>query len=59
MIVLDENIRIEQAELLREERIQARMIGRDLALKGTDDADIIPLLLKQNQPTFFTHDKDF
>ena len=59
MIVLDENIRVEQAESLRDSRIPTRRIGKDLAIKGTSDADIVPLLLKQKSPTFFTHDKDF
>jgi predicted nuclease of predicted toxin-antitoxin system len=59
MVLLDENIRAEQAESLSNARVPTRKIGKDLAVKGTGDADIIPLLLKQKSPTFFTHDKDF
>jgi hypothetical protein len=59
MIVLDENIRQDQADFLKQGRIAVRKIGCDLAIKGTGDADIVPLLLKLKQPTFFTQDKDF
>jgi hypothetical protein len=59
MIVLDENIRAEEVDVLNEARIPTRKIGVDLAPKGTSDGDIIPLLLRIKSPTFFTHDKDF
>lgn len=59
MIVLDENIRDSQADYLRKLGIANRKIGADLAAKGTSDANIIPLLLRLKQPTFFTHDADF
>ena len=59
MIVLDENIRTKQAELLRGFGVSSRKIGVDLAAKGTSDADIIPLLHRLNQPTLFTLDTDF
>ena len=32
---------------------------KDLAAFGTDDDDLIPLLLHLPKPTFFTHDVDF
>ena len=59
MLILDENFRLEQQAVLAAWRIRARKIGKDLAAFGTDDADLIPLLLRQPQPTFFTHDEDF
>ena len=59
MIVLDENIRDPHADLLRKDGIATRKIGADLTSKGVSDADIIPLLHRLKQPTFFTHDADF
>lgn len=59
MFILDENFRREQQAVLRAWGIRARKIGTDLADFGTDDADLIPLLLRQPSPTFFTHDEDF
>ena len=59
MIVLDENIRDSHADLLRKDGIANRKIGADLTSKGTSDSDIIPLLHRLKQPTFFTHDVDF
>ena len=59
MIVLVENIRDCHADLLRKDGIANRKIGADLTSKGTSDSDIIPLLHRLKQPTFFTHDADF
>jgi hypothetical protein len=59
MIVLDENIRGSHADLLRTQGIANRKIGADLTPKGTSDSDIIPILHRLKQPTFFTHDLDF
>lgn len=59
MLILDENISaIEEAKLHRW-RIRSRTIGVELATKGTDDADLIPVLLTLPRPTFFTYDQDF
>jgi hypothetical protein len=59
MIVLDENIRGSHADFLRAQGIANRKIGADLTPKGTSDSDIIPILHRLKQPTFFTHDIDF
>jgi hypothetical protein len=59
MIVLDENIRESHVDFLRKTGIASRKIGADLASKGTSDSDIVPLLHRLKQPTFFTHDLDF
>ena len=59
MIVLDENINgLEEEKLLRW-RIRCRTIGVHIAAKGTDDADLIPILLALPRPVFFTYDQDF
>ena len=59
MIVLDENIsRLEEEKLIRW-RIRCRTIGVHLAATGTDDTDLIPILLRLPRPVFFTHDQDF
>ena len=39
--------------------IRTRKVGVELAAKGTDDADLIPILHSLAEPTFFTHDRDF
>jgi hypothetical protein len=59
MIVLDENIADDQRTLLRAWHIRAQKIGRDLASKGIQDDQIVPLLLTLTRPTFFTRDSDF
>ena len=59
MLILDENFRLEQQAVLSAWRIRTRKIGREVAKFGTDDCDIIPLLLRLPKPTFFTHDEDF
>ncbi len=59
MIVLDENIRQDQAIQLRRSRIPLRRLVEDSARAGIKDPDIIPLLHRLKRPTFFTHDRDF
>lgn len=59
MILLDENIRQDQAIQLRRQRIPARFLVENFARTGIQDPDIIPLLHRLKQPAFFTHDRDF
>jgi hypothetical protein len=59
MNILDENIRSDQRDLLRGNRIAARQIGHDIAQKGIKDEAIIPFLHQLQRPTFFTRDRDF
>ena len=59
MLILDENFRLEQQAVLTAWRIRTRKVGKEVAAFGTDDADLIPLLLRLPKPTFFTHDEDF
>ena len=59
MIVLDENIPRDQADLLREGGVQFRSISRDLGYQGIGDDDIRPLLLRLKKPTLLTRDQDF
>lgn len=60
MNILDENIPKDQRELLERGRIHIRQIGFNVGRRGMKDEDeIIPFLLKQNRPTFFTRDDDF
>lgn len=46
MLIIDENLRLEQQAVLHAWGIRTRKIGKDLAVPGTDDADLIPLLLR-------------
>jgi hypothetical protein len=57
--VLDENLVVQQCEKLREWRIPFRQIGEQLAIQGISDENLLPILHRLPQPTFFTHDKDF
>lgn len=59
MNVLDEHIPSEQRLLLRSWRLPVRQIGYDVARKGIQDDEIIPLLHHLRQPTFFTLDFGF
>ncbi len=59
MILLDENIRKDQSIELRRHHVPARFAIEDFAWAGIQDPDIIPLLHRLKQPTFFTHDRDF
>lgn len=59
MNILDENISADQRQLLERWRVHVRQLGFDLGRPGTQDDDIIPFLLQQHRPTFFTRDEDF
>jgi hypothetical protein len=59
MLVLDENLPAGQRLLLRKWRIRFRVIGVDLANRGTDDENLLPLRHQLSRPVFFTLDKDF
>ena len=59
MIVLDENIVDGQRLLLESWNIAARQIGLDVGRKGVKDEEIVVLLRRLRQPTFFTRDLGF
>jgi predicted nuclease of predicted toxin-antitoxin system len=59
MILLDENIRDDQAIQLRRWHIPARFLVEDFTRVGTQDAEIIPILHRLKGATLFTHDRDF
>lgn len=59
MIILDENILEGQRLLLQAWRLAARQIGLDIGRKGLKDEEIIVLLKRQRNATFFTRDGDF
>ena len=59
MLVLDENLPADQRRLLRKWRIHFRFVGVDVAASGAEDENLIPLLHRLPQPTFFTLDRDF
>ena len=59
MTILDENINASQRQLLRSWRIRVRQIGVDISRKGIKDDEILPLLLTQRRPSFFTRDLGF
>ena len=59
MLVLDENLPAGQRRLLRSWRIGFRVIGVDVASRGADDADLLPVLHHLARPTFFSLDHDF
>lgn len=59
MIILDENILDGQRLMLEAFRLPARQIGVDLGRKGLKDEQIIVLLRRQRNPTFFTRDVGF
>ena len=59
MNVLDENIVAQQCRRLEQWHIPFRQVGRHLSTHGTPDENLIPLLHRLPQPTFFTHDEDF
>jgi hypothetical protein len=59
VIVLDENIPASQRRQLHRWRIRARQIGVDVGQPGMSDEDMLPLLRRLRQPTFFTLDFDF
>lgn len=59
MILLDENIRDDQAIQLRRWHIRARFLVEDFTQVGTQDPEIIPILHRLKEATLFTHDRDF
>ncbi len=59
MNILDENILSGQRHILENQRIRIRQIGHDISKKGIKDDAIIPFLLEQHRPTFFTRDIGF
>lgn len=59
MLVLDENLPADQRQLLRSWRIRFRVVGGDVAASGALDENLIPVLHKLPQPTFFPLDRDF
>ena len=59
MNLLDENIRHDQGQQLRNWRIPFGLLICDLARSGIQDAEIIPLLHRDKYPTVFTHDKHY
>jgi len=59
VIVLDENIIDGQRLLLESWNIAARPIGLDVGRKGVKDEEIVVMLRRLRQPTFFTRDLGF
>jgi len=59
MNVLDENVIAQQCEQLKKWHIPFRKIGKDISNYGTLDENLIPLLHRLPQPTFFSHDDYF
>ena len=59
MNILDENISENQAALLASWRIRFKQIGVNVGRSGMADDLVIPLLVRQPLPTFFTRDKGF
>jgi hypothetical protein len=59
VIILDENIVDAQRLLLESWNVAARQIGLDVGRKGLEDEEIVVLLRRLRQPTFFTRDLGF
>ncbi len=59
MNILDENIPTNQRRLLEINGAHIRQIGLNVGRSGMQDEEIVPLLLRQRRPTFFTRDDDF
>ena len=59
MLVLDENLPVSQCQKLREWRLRFRTIGVEIASCGTHDENLIPVLHRLPNPTFFSLDRDF
>lgn len=59
MNILDEHIPVEQRQLLKSWRFPVRQIGYDAGRPGMKDDEVIPLLRRLRQPSFFTLDFDF
>lgn len=56
MILLDENIIANQVQLLRRQGVHCRHVGHDFESEGIADDNILPVLHRLRQPTFFTRD---
>jgi hypothetical protein len=56
VIILDENILDGQRLMLEGWKIAARQVGLDVGQKGLKDEEIVILLRRLRQPTFFTRD---
>jgi hypothetical protein len=59
MIIIDENFPESQRQLLLSWRINIRQIGIEVGREGLQDDEIISLLIKYKNPTFFSLDLDF
>jgi len=59
LIILDENILDGQRQLLQACRLAARQIGVDFGRKGLKDEEVVVLLRRQRNATFFTRDAGF
>jgi hypothetical protein len=59
LIIVDENIFDGQRLLLQAWRLAAKQIGLDFGRKGLKDEEIVVLLRRQRNATFFTRDGDF
>ncbi len=59
MLVLDENLPASQQQLLRKWRIRFRVVGIEVAIAGTKDENLVPVLHRLPAPTFFSLDQDF
>ena len=59
MLVLDENFPAGQRLLLHSWRIRFRIVGIDVAIRGTHDDNLLPALHHPPRLTFFTLDQDF
>ncbi len=59
MNILDENVREDQRGLLQSWGIPVRQIGVEVGQKGIKDNEIITLLHKLRDTTFFTRDLGF
>jgi hypothetical protein len=57
--ILDENVVEPQQYILRKKHVRFRLIGEEIGRRGMEDDQIIPLLHKLKQRTFFTFDEDF
>ncbi len=59
MNLLDENFPDDQRDLLRKFGVSVRQVGHEVGRFGISDEEIIPLVLRFRNATFFTHDRDF
>ena len=59
MIILDENSLDGQRLMLEGWKISNRQVGLDVGRKGLKDEEIVILLGRLRQPTFFTRDQGF